>query len=566
MQQILSAGRSCLLTLTLLSACAAADPTPGKPPARTGHDAPSGVFGDYMVGRFAMSQSDATTAAKELLRARAGHPEDTELLQQAFLASLIAGRTEAIALARQLPDSQPAQLLLGTVEARAGHWQAAEQRFHGLQRQGLTQLLQPLLIAWAQQGAGHTDAALATLRPFIDGQRLRGIYALHAALIADQAGRAADAARLYRTAQTEFGNMNLRLAQIIASWQARHGQPGEAQRTLAALADSAPEMAIALPGLMTASTVPQVPRATDGIAEAYVAMAAALRQQDAGGEFAMMLLRLALELRPDFTAARVLAADIMESGHHLDDALQMLMAVNGDDPLIAVIRLQRASLSERLGHGEEALHELQGIAADYPASPLPAIREGDILRSKQRFADAVAAYDRAIARIPEPRQNDWLVFYDRGICYERSHQWPKAEADFRHALTLAPDQPFVLNYLGYSWADMGENLTQARQMIEKAAQQRPNDGAIIDSLGWVMLRQGQTADAVSTLERAVELEPEDASINGHLGDAYLAAGRRLEATYQWRRALTFNPEPDDAAKLEAKLLNGTRQSAVVSGQ
>jgi tetratricopeptide (TPR) repeat protein len=566
MQQILSAGRSCLLTLTLLSACAAADPTPGKPAAHTGHDAPSGVFGDYMVGRFAMSQSDPTTAAKELLRARTAHPDDTELLQQAFLASLIAGRTEAAQLARQLPDSQPAQLLLGTVEARAGHWQAAEQRFHGLQRQGLTQLLQPLLIAWAQQGAGHTDAALATLRPFIDGQRLRGVYALHAALIADQAGRAADAARLYRTAQTEFGNMNLRLAQIIASWQARHGQPVEAQRTLAALADSAPEMAIALPGLIAASTAAQVPRATDGIAEAYVAMAAALRQQDAGGEFAMMMLRLALELRPDFTAARVLAADIMESGHHLDDALQMLMAVNGDDPLIAVIRLQRASLTERLGHGEEALHELQGIAADYPASPLPAIREGDILRSKQRFSDAVAAYDRAIARIPEPRQNDWLVFYDRGICYERSHQWPKAEADFRHALALAPDQPFVLNYLGYSWADMGENLVQARQMIEKAAQQRPNDGAIIDSLGWVMLRQGQTDDAVSTLERAVELEPEDASINGHLGDAYLAAGRRLEATYQWRRALTFNPEPDDAAKLEAKLLNGTRQSAVVSDQ
>jgi Flp pilus assembly protein TadD len=207
------------------------------------------------------------------------------------------------------------------------------------------------------------------------------------------------------------------------------------------------------------------------------------------------------------------------------------------------------------------MHELQGIAADYPASPLPAIREGDILRSKQRFSDAVAAYDRAIARIPEPRQDDWLVFYDRGI----SHQWPKAEADFRHALALAPDQPFVLNYLGYSWADMGENLAQARQMIEKVAQQRPNDSAIIDSLGWVMLRQGQTDDAVSTLERAVELEPEDASINGHLGDAYLAAGRRLEATYQWRRALTFNPEPDDAAKLEAKLQSGNR-AAVISGQ
>ena len=234
----------------------------------------------------------------------------------------------------------------------------------------------------------------------------------------------------------------------------------------------------------------------------------------------------------------------------------MLAAVANDDPLIAVVRLQRADLTEQLGHTEEAMHELQSIAHDYPDSPIPAMREGDLLRGKQRFAEAIAAYDRAIARIKTPAPTDWLVYYDRGICYERSHQWTKAEADFKHALKLSPDQPFVLNYLGYSWADMGQNLTQAREMIEKAVQRRPNDGAIVDSLGWVMLRQGQVADAVNTLERAVELEPEDASINGHLGDAYWAAGRKLEATYQWRRALTFNPEPDDAAKLEAKLQGG----------
>ena len=130
---------------------------------------------------------------------------------------------------------------------------------------------------------------------------------------------------------------------------------------------------------------------------------------------------------------------------------------------------------------------------------------------------------------------------------------------------MAPDQPYVLNYLGYSWADMGQHLSQARDMIEKAAQRRPNDGAIVDSLGWVMLRQGDTDDAVRTLERAVELEPEDAAINGHLGDAYWAAGRKLEATYQWRRALTFNPEPADAVKLEAKL-QGSKPISVVSGQ
>jgi tetratricopeptide (TPR) repeat protein len=564
MQHIRSVRRGLLLALTLLSACAAADPTPAAPPTRAEHKLSPGIYGDFLVGRFAMSQSDPNAAATQFLHALAARPDDQELLQQAFIACLVSGRPEAIQLAHSLPDSQAAQLLLADVQARAGHWAAAEQRFHALPRQGLTQILQPLLVAWAQQGAGHPEQALATLQPYLDGQRFRGVFALHAALIADMAGRTADAARLYRAAQVEFGGMNLRLAQIISSWQARQGHPAEAQRTLAALAEGAPDMAIALPALAAVSQTPPVPRAIDGIAETYLALAATLRQQDAG-DFAMLLLRLAIDLRPDFTAARMLAADILETDHRLDNALQMLAGVGNDDPLIAVVRLQRATLTELMGHSTDAMRELKRIAQDYPQSPLPAIREGDIARSKQRFTDAIAAYDRAIARIPKPGPDDWVVFYDRGISYERAHQWAKAEADFKHALALSPDQAFILNYLGYSWADMNQNLPEARAMIEKAVQQRPNDGAIVDSLGWVMLRQGQMSDAVKTLERAVELAPADSSINGHLGDAYWAVGRKLEATYQWRRALVLNPEPDDVAKLEAKLQN-SRQLSVVSGQ
>ena len=548
-----------VLVLALLSACAAA-----TAPAPTTSSDSTGVFGEFLVGRFAMDQSDPQTAAAEFLQAHASRPGDTVLLQQAFIATLASGEPQAIELARQLPDSQPAQLLLGATAARAGRWQAAEQHFRALPRQGLAQLLQPLLIAWAQQGAGHTDAALGTIRPYLEGQRFRGVYALHSAMIADQAGRTADAGRLYRLAVSEYGTTNLRLAQIVASWQARQAQSAAAQKTLAAMVADAPELSIALPALTAAVAKPPVANAVDGIAESYLALAAALNQQDAG-QFAMLLLHLALDLRPDFTPARLLAADILESQNLTEKAQQMLAQVHSDDTLIGVVRLHRAAENERLGHVDEATRELRKLAQDYPESPIPAMREGDLLRSNERFAEAITAYDHAIARISQPTEQDWLVFYDRGICYERSHQWPKAEADFKHALTLAPDQPYVLNYLGYSWADMGQHLQQARAMIEKAIQRRPNDGAIVDSLGWVMLRQGDIDDAVRTLERAVELEPEDPAINGHLGDAYWAAGRKLEATYQWRRALTFNPEPADAVKLEAKL-QGSKPISVVSGQ
>jgi tetratricopeptide (TPR) repeat protein len=553
MQHLRTLGLSSLLALSLLSACAAADPlASGPPPSQQARYVPSGVYGDFLAGRFASSQSDPNTATDAFLKALAANPGDPELMQQAFIASVMSGRSEAVQLAHQLPDNPVGQLLLADQDARSGNWAAAEQRFQALPRQGLTQLLQPLLVAWAQDGAGHTEAALATLRPFVAGQRFRGIFALHAGMIADLGGKTDEAAQFYGIARTEMPQMNLRLAQILANWEARSGHPAAAQRTLAALSEGSPDVTIAVPALEATSATRPVAGATDGMAEAYLALGGALRAQDSH-EYAMLMLRLALDLRPGLTAARLLAADLLSTDQHPEAALQMLASVPGNDPLSAVIRMRRVGIMVQSSHIDEAMRELDRIAADYPDSPLPPIQRGDILRSKERFNDAITAYTTGIEKISQPGAEDWPVFYDRGIAYEQAHQWHKAEADFRHALQLAPDQPYVLNYLGYSWADKGEHLTEARQMIQKAAERRPNDGAITDSLGWVMLRAGSIGEAVQLLERAVELEPEDPTINGHLGDAYSAAGRMLEAQYQWRRALTLNPGPEDTAKLEAKL-------------
>ena len=564
MQHLRSVSRVSLLALTLLSACAAADPPANAVNAAAGRSTPTGVFGRLLCGQFAMAQAEPNIAADEYLKALAVSPNNQELVQRAFLAAAMSGRPEAVELARQLPDNQVAELVLGNAAARAGHWQAAEQRFRALPQQGLTQLLQPLLLAWAQQGAGHTDAALATLRPYTEGARFRGVFALHAAIIADLAGRTQEAARLYDAAQSDSPLMNLRLAQILASWQARSGHPQQARHLLTTLGQAAPDLAIAVRDLVGATARPPITQATDGIAEAYLALAGALRVQNAGN-LATLMLRMALDLRPDLTAARLLGAEILAGDHHETAALQMLASVPRNDPLSPLVRLRRAALNDRLGRSDEAIQALQRLASDYRGNPLPLIIEGDILRAGQRFQEAAKVYSRVIAGIGQPSRADWGVFYSRGIAYEQAHDWPKAEADFRRALQLSPDQPAVLNYLGYSWADMSEHLPQARRMIEQAMERRPNDGAITDSLGWVMLRQGETADAVVILERAAELEPEDATINAHLGDAYWAAGRKLEAQYQWRRALTLNPTPDDVAKLEAKLQLPPK-SAMISGQ
>ena len=179
-----------------------------------------------------------------------------------------------------------------------------------------------------------------------------------------------------------------------------------------------------------------------------------------------------------------------------------------------------------------------------------------MFRTRSRFPEAAAAYDAALTRLPNTQASDWPLFYARGIAHERSGNWPRAEADFQRALELSPEQPYVLNFLAYTWVEMGKNLVEARRMLERAVELRPNDGNIVDSLGWALFKLGDIQAAVRWLERAVELEPRNSVINDHLGDAYWTAGRQNEARFQWQRALRMEPEAEEIPKIEAKLHDG----------
>ena len=543
--------RSALLVLSLLTGCAAND-FGLETASGTSRFEPTGVFGAYLTGRFAAQRTDMEVAADKLETALTQDSGVPEVANQAFIAATLAGRPGAARLAASLPNNPVAQIVIANREARSGNWTVAETMYGNLPQNGITQVLRPLLVAWAQQGAGRTDAALQTLQPWVDGQRFRGVMALHAALIADLGGQNEAAARLYALAQTEYGGTNLRLGQMLASWLARHGSPSEGIRTIQQMTGGAGDLAMARPALEAAVARPIVTRATDGIAEAFLAMAAALQQQNAR-DSAQMLLRLSLDMRSDLSASRLLLAEIQGSGKHDRQAFDTLDAVSSSDPLIAVVRLRQANLLEALGDPDAASRILEQLATAQPDRPEPLTLMGDALRRRNRFPDAVTAYDRAVARVGTPSRANWTLFYQRGIALERSGRWPQAEADFKYALQLAPEQPNVLNYLGYAWADQGRNLPEARAMIERAVAQLPNDGSIIDSLGWVLLKQGDGPGALKQLERAVELQSEDPVINAHLGDALDAVGRRREAEFQWRRALTLKPDAEDKDRIEARL-------------
>jgi len=178
------------------------------------------------------------------------------------------------------------------------------------------------------------------------------------------------------------------------------------------------------------------------------------------------------------------------------------------------------------------------------------------MRHLERFEEGAVAYARAIDLMAALGRENWVLYYERGICFERSGQWDLAITDFRKSLDLEPDHPLVLNYLGYSWLDRGENLEEALEMVRKAVAQRPEDGYIIDSLGWGYFLTGDYENAVIQLEKAVEFRPIDPVINDHLGDALWKVGRTLEAEFQWKRALSFDPEEDDRKRIVRKLQIG----------
>jgi Flp pilus assembly protein TadD len=225
-------------------------------------------------------------------------------------------------------------------------------------------------------------------------------------------------------------------------------------------------------------------------------------------------------------------------------------------PLRRNADIQLAVDLDAIDKTDEAKQRLQKLLKERPTDIDAIMALGGILRGRKDFAECAQVYSKGIATITDPARPNWLIYYFRGICNERAKNWKDAEADLKQALKLYPDQPHVLNYLGYSWIDQHVNLDEGMQMIRRAVEQRPDDGYIVDSLGWAYYRLGNYDEAVKNLERAVELKPDDPTINDHLGDAYAKTGRNLEAQFQWSHARDLKPEPDDLAKIKQKLATG----------
>jgi tetratricopeptide (TPR) repeat protein len=526
---------------------------------------PASGAGAYLAGRAAANAGDFSTAAQYLGQALEEDPDNLELLRRTFLAMASEGRSnEMLALARRVTEHEPlavlANLVLALDDVRGGKLDAADSRLAELPRSGITNLVLPLVRGWIAAGRKDEQSAVAALKPLSDSSAFATLQALHAALVADLVGDKAAATDAFREALDSTQNPPFRVVEIAGNFFERAGDTARAQAIYDAYLKQNPDTMLLQAALtrIKAGTKPvaTVRSATDGLGEALFDIASILQRERPASEFGLIYDRLALQLKPDFPMAQMLLGDILETQKREADAITVYQTIAPDSPFRWSARLRIAADRDQLGQVDPAIAELTAMAAERPEREDALVRLGDLYRGHEHWQQSVTAYDGAISRIPTIERRHWALLFSRAIALERSHDWQRAETDLEQALKLEPDQPYVLNYLGYTWIEQGIHLEKARAMVERAVDLRPQDGNIVDSLGWLYYRTGDYDKAARQLERAVELRPQDATINDHLGDAYWQVGRHDEARFQWQRALSLEPEPDLKTTVEAKLKDG----------
>ena len=521
------------------------------------------AYGHYLSAHLAASEHDLHDAAKYYHAALDHDPENPDLLSRAFLYTAASGEVGdaaklAVKITAKNPDDRAARLTLTVESIEHGDFDNARMQIAQSARGPFTSLTLTLLDAWAAQGMGKLDVALKGLKEIPQQGGTEALAHFHSALMLDLAGRNDEANKEYQSALLASGP-SPREVEAYGRFLERTGKNAEARALYAKIADkeSLAPIVAASEARIAAGRKPDrlIESPQQGAAEALFGIAASLTDAT-GADIAILYLRLGLYLAPDLDLGKIVLADRFEALEKYEDAIAVYRSVDADSPYKVAASIQAAVNETRLKQTDKAVAELTAITADDPGNVTAWTALGDAYRSVERYADAAAAYDRAVKAIGSVTKKDWPLFYARAVSEERSRNWGAAEKDLKHALTLSPDQPQVLNYLGYSWVDRGQNLPEALALLEKARALSPFDGYIVDSVGWAYYRLGRYRDAAEALEQAVRLVPGESTINDHLGDAYWKTGRKLEARFQWDHALAFGPDPDEKVKLERKLEYG----------
>jgi tetratricopeptide (TPR) repeat protein len=520
-------------------------------------------YADFITARYAGMTGDIEAASTYYRRAHSTSPNDSSLLELAILSTLAIGASEeAIKLAKRArppvaEDSATAQIALAVDDIAANRLKQAQARLRnpalGALNIDLSSFLETWLIALDDADAGVTTVDTLSGRRMIAGEQ-----AILKALVLMQAGRDTDAVESFRhglrlplATRDGVAALGARLAASqgdadgardlirLSALDGVYG-PGAA----AVLADIDSGRAIAKPKLS----------AREGAAFAiFVVSGTGLVRSSP--ELSAVRQTLALYLDPGLVPARMALADAYERQQRADAAIAALRAIPDGSPWTADARMEEAWLLDASGLPAEALAAADRALAASNRREIR-LRAGDLNRTSGRLDVARRLYDQVIAADTASGMQDWRVLFARATVRNETGDWPGAEADLQAALAIEPGRAELLNYLGYGWVNRGERVNEGLALIQQAAESRPDQGYIIDSLGWAHYRLGQYDTAIEYLERASALSPTDPEIIDHLGDAYWRAGRTVEARFKWSAALNLKPDASQEAALRGKLAKG----------
>jgi tetratricopeptide (TPR) repeat protein len=554
---------SAALGAMLLSACASTSVVPALRPAQAAvQDRDLGdasVYGLYLAGEVAIDRGSSRDAAFYFAKASALDPSADAIRSRAFTSALVAGEVDAAArIAAYIPEGTDPVQSLGRL-TRAVDAVAEDRGNDALallsgqpmvaQHAAAAALLKP----WAAAQAG--DWTAAETMPAVGGNPvLLTVAALGKAELLEREGKLSEAEQAFKARATGKNGLSIL---GYGGFLERRGRDAEALAVYnKALANNPQDAAFARARARVSQhrPAPALPTIKEGAAEALIAPAVFMMAQHQG-DSGLGYLRLALRLDPNLDEAWVLVGDAMTNAGDPDSAREAYGHVKAGSDQYAVARGDLALALQKAGDKEGALNMARETMKADPKDSRLLTLYADLLSEDDRYDEAAATLNKAIEAEGEANAG-WTLFYLRGASEERAGKWPAAEADLKRSLKLKPDEPEVMNYLGYAWVDRGEHLPEAVALLEKAEALQPDSGAIVDSLGWARYRTHDYASAIIDLERAIQLDPSDPEVNDHLGDVYWRVGRKLEAQYQWRRVLSLNPDAKIRAGAERKLKEG----------
>ncbi len=527
--------------------------------------------GNYLASRSAGKQRDTQAAIAFVTAALADDENNPVLIERLFQLQLASGAIadSEVSAAKVIgfnSQHRMARIVLGLKEFRNRRYPQARESFAEASYTPVGELTSTLLTAWCFAGEGSLNAALKELDKLDSQESFANFKAFHAALILDYSGSAMRAEVAYKKAY-EMAGTSLRVVQAYGNFLERNGHAADAIKVYSNFLTDVKHNVLVEAAFAGAKSgvkpLPLVATPASGAGEALFSMASAMNDEQSI-DVAQLYAELSVSFNSDQPITRTLLGDIFSDLKAYENAIDTYEQVPQNSALRNYADMQVALNLHRLDKSPEAIARLKSLLAKNSKDAEAWMTLGNIYRITDQFAEATGAYTEAINLTAKNDTPSWQLYYNRGISYDRQKMWDKSETDFRQALTISKDEPSILNYLGYSLIDRGVKLDEAIAMVKRAVDLRPNDGYIVDSLGWAFFTLRDYEQAANYMERAVDLNPADSTIAEHLGDVYWQVGRKTEAYFQWQHSKDNGAEGADLARVIEKLKNGyTDTKAVV---